>query len=99
MTTKLETKLVFPAERPMPKPRQMRPNKQLRPPTASPASPDWWLKSCLRHSTSQVSERLVPVNQRGLVRTLSARSVLSVFISTWSPVDLPTICSGLHLLW
>lgn len=68
MATKVEPKPVFPAEPLMPKPKQTRPNKQLRPPTASRASPDWWPKSCLLHSTSQVSERLTPVDQRKLGR-------------------------------
>lgn len=54
-----ENKLVLPAGPLMPKPKQTRPNKQLRPPTASPASPDWWPKSSRLPSTSPVSERLI----------------------------------------
>lgn len=51
-------KPVFSAERLTPRPKQTQPSRRPRPPTASPASPGWWPRSCPRPSTSQVSERL-----------------------------------------
>lgn len=46
------------AGQPMPRPRQMQLSRLPRPPTESPALPDWWPKSSPLPSTSQVSRHL-----------------------------------------
>lgn len=67
----LINELVFPAGPLTPKPKRTRPNKRLRPPTASPASPDWWPKSSRLPSTSPVSERLIPAHSSSPVEPVS----------------------------